>query len=142
MVWTWSAPVVENQRREELDIRESGAAAMALESECHQLFKTNRLDQADTSGSQEAYARTLVAGHWNPTHPVPPECGLYRILMATRRYCSEVANQTPTDFQTYPISKDEIFRFKVAVQLQEKRRFFSRRREEWDWDQLEPSLVI
>ncbi|EXJ75755.1 uncharacterized protein A1O5_00262 [Cladophialophora psammophila CBS 110553] len=97
------------------------------ESECKQLFESTRTHGGGNDDAErlETYARTLAAGHWNPTVPIVPEHRLYNDLQGARRFWQEVVSKTPSDFSTYHVSKDAVLRFNVAVHLHDQRKFFS-----------------
>lgn len=117
--------IVECEPRRQREPQEYAAALTAWEFNCRQLCEKTQPDQAGQADLQEAYARTLIADHWNGTSPVPPEYELRRVLVAGRTVRSEVASETQLDDQTYPVSSDETYRFHVAMGLQQGRRFFS-----------------
>ena len=96
------------------------AQNLAWDAECLALLHEASPDR--DFDESEAYARTLIANHFDPTAPVPPTYALRNDYRNLKRYWVELSQGLESKIDTFAAKQGEI-RYTKAMELQQSRRF-------------------
>ena len=96
------------------------AKNLAWDAECLVLFQEAFPDSG--SDEFEAYSRTVIANHFDPTTPVPPTYALQDVYRNLKQFWIELSQGLESKIDTFAAKGAEI-RYTKAMELQESRKF-------------------